>query len=68
MEKGRVKWFNDMKSFGFIEVEGKDDVFVHSSALTGGLVTLTEGDEVEFELVQSEKGPKAENVKKDGIA
>jgi cold shock protein len=68
MEKGTVKWFNDTKSFGFIEVEGKDDVFVHSSALTGGLVTLTEGDEVEFELVQSEKGPKAENVKKNGIA
>ena len=67
MEKGKVKWFNDMKSFGFIEVEGKDDVFVHSSALTGGLVTLNEGDEVEFEIVQSEKGPKAENVRKNGL-
>jgi CspA family cold shock protein len=64
MEKGKVKWFNDMKSFGFIEVEGKDDVFVHASALTNGLVTLNEGDQVEFDLVQGEKGPKAENVKK----
>ena len=67
MEKGKVKWFNDMKSFGFIEVEGKDDVFVHASALTGGLVTLNEGDQVEFDLVQGEKGPKAENVKKDAL-
>ena len=64
MEKGKVKWFNHMKSFGFIEVEGKNDVFVHASALTGGLVTLSEGDQVEFDLVQGEKGPKAENVKK----
>lgn len=64
MERGKVKWFNDMKSYGFIAVEGKDDVFAHSSALTGGLVTLNEGDEVEFEIVQGEKGPKAENIKK----
>lgn len=64
MERGKVKWFNDRKSYGFIEVEGKDDVFVHATALSGSLVTLSEGDEVEFELVEGEKGPKAENVKK----
>jgi CspA family cold shock protein len=64
MEKGKVKWFSDSKSFGFIEVEGKKDVFAHASALAGGLVTLNEGDEVEFDLVDSPKGPKAENIKK----
>jgi CspA family cold shock protein len=64
MERGKVKWFSDRKSYGFIEVEGKDDVFAHATSLSGGLVTLNEGDEVEFELVQGEKGPKAEDIKK----
>jgi CspA family cold shock protein len=64
MEKGKVKWFNDKKSYGFIAVEGKNDVFVHAQALSGGLVTLSEGDEVEFDIIEGEKGPKAENVSK----
>ena len=53
---GRVKWFNDRKGFGFIEVEGQKDVFVHHSAIQGeGFKSLKEGDEVEFEVTQ---GPK----------
>jgi len=50
MTRGRVKWFNDQKGFGFIEVEGAKDVFVHHSAITGeGFKSLKESDEVEFE-------------------
>lgn len=63
MITGKVKWFSDRKSYGFIEREDGDDVFVHSSALVG-THTLREGEEVNFELVQGEKGPKAENVTK----
>jgi CspA family cold shock protein len=61
---GRVKWFNDRKGFGFIEVEGQKDVFVHYSAVQGeGFKSLKEGDEVEFEVTQGPKGPQATNVK-----
>lgn len=64
MEKGTVKWFNDRKRFGFISrTEGKD-VFVHASSLSGNIFTLNEGDRVEFEIVEGQKGPKAENVVK----
>ena len=57
MAKGRVKWFNDQKGFGFIEVEGGKDVFVHHSSIQAeGFKSLKEGDEVEFEISQ---GPKA---------
>ncbi len=61
---GRVKWFNDRKGFGFIEVQGQKDVFVHYSAVQGeGFKSLKEGDEVEFEVTQGPKGPQATNVK-----
>lgn len=65
MEQGTVKWFNSTKGFGFIECEGKDDVFVHYKAITGeGFKTLEEGDHVEFEIVEGPKGLQAANVKK----
>ena len=61
---GRVKWFNDQKGFGFIEVEGSKDVFVHHSAIQGeGFKSLKEGDEVEFETSMGPKGPSAANLK-----
>jgi cold shock protein len=63
MSKGTVKWFNDAKGYGFISQSDGDDVFVHFSAIAGdGFRTLSEGDEVEFELDQTEKGPQATNV------
>ncbi|MBN2029694.1 cold-shock protein [bacterium] len=65
MEKGTVKWFNRTKGFGFIEREEGDDVFVHFSAIQGeGFKVLDEGDSVEFEVIEGEKGPQAANVKK----
>ncbi len=65
MPKGRVKWFNDKKGYGFIEQENGDDVFVHFSAIQGdGFKTLGEGQEVEFEVVDGPKGVHAKNVVK----
>jgi cold shock protein len=64
MARGTVKWFNDKKGFGFIQQqEGGPDVFVHYSAIKGdGFKTLTEGQAVEFDVVQDEKGARAQNV------
>lgn len=65
MKQGTVKWFNNEKGFGFIEVEGEKDVFVHFSAITGdGFKSLDEGQEVEFEVTEGPKGPQAANVTK----
>jgi CspA family cold shock protein len=65
MEKGKVKWFNRTKGFGFIEREAGGDVFVHFSAIQAeGFKVLDEGDDVEFDVVDGPKGPQAANVKK----
>ncbi len=62
---GVVKWFNEAKGYGFIQQDNGPDVFVHFSAIKGeGYKTLTEGDRVEFEVVQGDKGMKASNVVK----
>lgn len=65
MSKGKVKWFNAEKGYGFIEVEGGSDVFVHFSAIQGeGFKSLDEGQSVEFNIVDGSRGPQAENVNK----
>ena len=62
-QSGTVKWCNDSKGFGFIEVEGGGDVFVHHSSIQmEGFKSLAEGQRVEFEVVQGQKGPAAEAV------
>ena len=61
--QGKVKWFNAEKGFGFIEREGGDDVFVHFTAIQGdGFKSLDEGQDVEFEIVDGNRGPQAANV------
>jgi CspA family cold shock protein len=63
MIEGTVKWFNDAKGFGFLSREGGQDVFVHHSDIRAeGFKTLSEGDKVTFEVVDSPKGPRAANV------
>ena len=64
MNKGTVKWYNSQKGFGFIAQENGADVFVHYTGIENKEVTLTDGDQVEFELAESPKGLKAVSVRK----
>lgn len=65
MATGRVKWFNDTKGYGFIEVEGGSDVFVHYTAIEEeGFKSLAENQSVEFDIVDGDKGPHASNVRR----
>ncbi len=65
MKQGTVKWFSAEKGYGFIEVEGEKDVFVHYSQIQeDGFKTLEDGQEVEFEVVEGSRGPQANNVVK----
>ena len=65
MPEGKVKWFNEKKGFGFIEQDNGPDLFVHYSAITGeGFKTLSEGQKVRFEVVETSKGLSAKNVEK----
>ena len=64
MTQGRVKWFSDEKGFGFLEKENGQDVFVHHSAIRmEGFRSITEGQQVEFDLEQGDRGPRATNVR-----
>ena len=65
MNKGTIKWFNNQKGFGFISDEQGNDVFVHYSGIqSNGFKSLEEGQEVEFEVIEGQKGPQAVNVVK----
>jgi len=61
--KGKVKWYNSRKGYGFIESEDKKDIFVHRNSIPDGTY-LNEGDQVEYEIEDSDKGPQATNLKK----
>ena len=66
MQSGRVKWFNNEKGFGFIEIEGMSDIFIHYSQIKSeGYKTLEEGVEVIFELIETDKGLQAKNVREN---
>jgi cold shock protein len=67
MAQGTVKWFSDEKGYGFISREGGSDVFVHHTAIEGsGFRTLKDGERVEFEITEGQKGPQAANVRRLG--
>ena len=69
MASGKVKWFDNKKGFGFILQDTGVDVFVHHTSIQGtGFKTLNEGDPVSFDVIASEKGPKAENVQRVSAA
>ncbi|HSL94612.1 MAG TPA: cold-shock protein [Thermoleophilia bacterium] len=63
MAKGKVKWFSTEKGYGFIEQEEGKDVFVHVTGLAAGVQSLADGQEVEFEVTEGQKGPQASDVK-----
>jgi CspA family cold shock protein len=66
-ETGSVKWFSNEKGYGFIERQNGEDVFVHHSDIVGeGFKTLRQGEQVEFEVMEADKGPKARNVVREG--
>ena len=68
MASGKVKWFDNRKGFGFIAQDSGKDIFVHHTSIMGnGYKTLKEGELVSFELVDSDKGPKAQNVERSAI-
>jgi len=65
LAKGTVKWFNDRKGYGFINTEDGRDIFVHFSSIDAtGFKSLSEGDQVSFDVEESDRGPEAKNVKK----
>lgn len=65
LQRGKVKWFNDQKGYGFITTDGSGDVFVHHTAIQmEGFRTLKEGEDVSFEVMQGPKGPQAANVRR----